>query len=87
MPALAGSLFNEQYAHDPLFSKSMVFDSWVPIMRVLLVGTLNYAVVVALLHYFGNHPLTRLNAFPRSSTNSAGKLPPPSSQRNSSVRP
>jgi hypothetical protein len=31
----------------------MFFDGWVPILRVLLIGTLSYITVVALLRYFG----------------------------------
>jgi len=39
------------------------FDGWVPILRVLLVGTLSYIAVVALLRYFGKRALTKMNAF------------------------
>src|SRR4051812_14800484 len=41
----------------------MFFDGWVPILRVLLIGTLSYIAVVALLRYFGKRALTKMNAF------------------------
>jgi len=41
----------------------MFFEGWVPILRVLLIGTLSYIAVVALLRYFGKRALTKMNAF------------------------
>jgi uncharacterized membrane protein YcaP (DUF421 family) len=38
-------------------------DGWQPIVRVLVIGTLSYVAVVALLRYFGKRALTRMNAF------------------------
>ncbi len=41
----------------------MVFDSWAGLGRVLLVGTLAYAALVAILRISGKRTLTKLNAF------------------------
>ncbi len=41
----------------------MFFDSWGELGRVLLVGTLAYAALVALLRTSGKRTLTKLNAF------------------------
>lgn len=41
----------------------MLFDSWSGLGRVLLVGTLAYAVLVLLLRISGKRTLTKLNAF------------------------
>jgi uncharacterized membrane protein YcaP (DUF421 family) len=41
----------------------MLFDSWVGLGRVLLVGTLAYVVLVFLLRISGKRTLTKLNAF------------------------
>jgi len=41
----------------------MFFEGWVPILRVLLIGTLSYIAVVALLRYSGKRALTKMNAF------------------------
>ena len=38
-------------------------DGWQPIFRVLVIGTLSYIAVVALLRYFGKRALTKMNAF------------------------
>src|SRR3954471_13152425 len=38
-------------------------DGWQPIFRVLVIGTLSYLAVVALLRYFGKRALTKMNAF------------------------
>src|SRR3954447_20537630 len=41
----------------------MFVDGWMPILRVMVVGTLSYIAVVALLRYFGKRALTKMNAF------------------------
>jgi len=38
-------------------------DGWAPIVRVVIIGTLSYIAVVALLRYFGKRALTKMNAF------------------------
>jgi uncharacterized membrane protein YcaP (DUF421 family) len=38
-------------------------DGWAPIIRILIIGTLSYIAVVALLRYFGKRALTKMNAF------------------------
>src|SRR3954468_19394544 len=42
---------------------SMFEDGWVPLVRIAVIGTLSYIVVVALLRYFGKRALTKMNAF------------------------
>ena len=41
----------------------MLFDSWAGIVRVIVVGTMAYAVLVVLLRGFGKRSLAKLNAF------------------------
>lgn len=41
----------------------MFFDGWRPVLRIVVVGTLSYVVVIALLRYFGKRALTKMNAF------------------------
>jgi uncharacterized membrane protein YcaP (DUF421 family) len=41
----------------------MLFDSWEDLLRVLVVGTLAYAGLVALLRVSGKRTLTKMNAF------------------------
>jgi uncharacterized membrane protein YcaP (DUF421 family) len=41
----------------------MFFDSWTGLARVLLVGTLAYVALVAILRISGKRTLTKLNAF------------------------
>jgi uncharacterized membrane protein YcaP (DUF421 family) len=41
----------------------MLFDSWTGLGRVLVVGTLAYVALVAVLHPSGKRTLTKLNAF------------------------
>lgn len=41
----------------------MWFDSWAEILRVLIIGTVSYAVLVALLRVSGKRTLGQLNAF------------------------
>jgi uncharacterized membrane protein YcaP (DUF421 family) len=41
----------------------MFVDGWQPIIRILIVGTLSYVAVIALLRYFGKRALTKMNAF------------------------
>ena len=41
----------------------MWFDSWAEILRVLIIGTVSYAVLVALLSVSGKRTLGQLNAF------------------------
>lgn len=41
----------------------MFQDGWVPLIRIVVVGTLSYIAVVALLRYFGKRALTKMNAF------------------------
>ena len=41
----------------------MFADGWRPILRIAVIGTLSYIVVVALLRYFGKRALTKMNAF------------------------
>ena len=41
----------------------MIFDTWSGLGRVLLVGTLAYAALVAILRISGKRTLTKLNAF------------------------
>lgn len=41
----------------------MIFDSWAGLGRVLLVGVLAYAALVAILRLSGKRTLTKLNAF------------------------
>jgi uncharacterized membrane protein YcaP (DUF421 family) len=41
----------------------MVFDSWAGLGRVLVVGTLAYVALVAILRISGKRTLTKLNAF------------------------
>jgi uncharacterized membrane protein YcaP (DUF421 family) len=41
----------------------MFFDSWLGLARVLIVGTLAYAALVALLRVSGKRTLSKLNAF------------------------
>jgi uncharacterized membrane protein YcaP (DUF421 family) len=43
--------------------KAMLFDSWAGLGRVLLVGSVAYAVLVILLRISGKRTLTKLNAF------------------------
>jgi len=43
--------------------KAMLFESWAGLGRVLLVGSLAYAVLVILLRISGKRTLTKLNAF------------------------
>jgi len=42
---------------------AMIFDSWSSLLRVLVVGTLAYAGLVALLRVSGKRTLAKLNAF------------------------
>jgi uncharacterized membrane protein YcaP (DUF421 family) len=42
---------------------SMFEDGWGPLVRIAVIGTLSYIVVVALLRYFGKRALTKMNAF------------------------
>jgi uncharacterized membrane protein YcaP (DUF421 family) len=42
---------------------AMLFDSWTGLGRVLLVGTLAYVALVAILRISGKRTLTKLNAF------------------------
>ena len=41
----------------------MLFDSWSGLLRVLVVGTLAYGVLVALLRVTGKRTLAKMNAF------------------------
>jgi uncharacterized membrane protein YcaP (DUF421 family) len=41
----------------------MFFDSWFGLLRVLVVGTLAYGALVAMLRMSGKRTLTKLNAF------------------------
>jgi len=41
----------------------MFFDGWRPVARILVVGTLSYIAVIALLRYFGKRALSKMNAF------------------------
>ena len=41
----------------------MIFDSWAGLGRVLLVGLLAYAALIAILRISGKRTLTKLNAF------------------------
>lgn len=41
----------------------MFFDSWFDLLRVLVVGTLAYAVLILFLRLSGKRTLTKLNAF------------------------
>jgi uncharacterized membrane protein YcaP (DUF421 family) len=41
----------------------MFFDSWFGLLRVLVVGTLAYVALVAVLRISGKRTLTKLNAF------------------------
>ncbi|MFH1343507.1 MAG: YetF domain-containing protein [Pseudomonadota bacterium] len=41
----------------------MLFDSWAAIVRVIVIGTLAYVVLVVLLRGFGKRSLSKLNAF------------------------
>jgi uncharacterized membrane protein YcaP (DUF421 family) len=41
----------------------MFFDSWFGLLRVLVVGTLAYVALVAILRISGKRTLTKLNAF------------------------
>lgn len=41
----------------------MFFDSWFGLLRVLVVGTLAYAVLILFLRVSGKRTLTKLNAF------------------------
>ena len=41
----------------------MFFDSWVDLGRVLVVGVLAYAALVAMLRISGNRSLSKMNAF------------------------
>jgi uncharacterized membrane protein YcaP (DUF421 family) len=41
----------------------MIFDTWVGLGRVLVVGTLAYVILVVLLRVSGKRTLTKLNAF------------------------
>lgn len=41
----------------------MLFDSWAGIVRVIVVGTMAYVVLVVLLRGFGKRSLAKLNAF------------------------
>ncbi len=41
----------------------MWFDSWADILRVLIVGTVSYATLVAVLRLSGKRTLSQLNAF------------------------
>ncbi len=42
---------------------SMLFDSWTGLARVLVVGTLAYVALVAILRISGKRTLTKLYAF------------------------
>jgi uncharacterized membrane protein YcaP (DUF421 family) len=44
-------------------NQSMFQDGWVPLVRIVVIGTLSYIAVVALLRYFGKRALTKMNAF------------------------
>jgi uncharacterized membrane protein YcaP (DUF421 family) len=48
---------------DPGRVKSMFFDTWAGLGRVLLVGPLAYVALVAILRISGKRTLTKLNAF------------------------
>ena len=41
----------------------MWFDSWAPVLRVLIVGAVSYATLVAVLRLSGKRTLSQLNAF------------------------
>jgi uncharacterized membrane protein YcaP (DUF421 family) len=41
----------------------MFFDSWFGLLRVLIVGTLSYAALIALLRISGKRSLSKMNAF------------------------
>jgi len=41
----------------------MIFDDWTGLVRVLIVGTLAYGALIAILRVSGKRTLTKLNAF------------------------
>jgi uncharacterized membrane protein YcaP (DUF421 family) len=41
----------------------MWFDSWAPVLRVLIVGTVSYVTLVGVLRLSGKRTLSQLNAF------------------------
>jgi len=41
----------------------MFFDTWFGLLRVLVVGTLSYAALIALLRISGKRSLSKMNAF------------------------
>jgi len=41
----------------------MFFDTWFGLLRVLIVGTLSYAALIALLRISGKRSLSKMNAF------------------------
>ncbi|HKO10741.1 MAG TPA: YetF domain-containing protein [Acidobacteriaceae bacterium] len=43
--------------------KGLFADGWDPIIRIVVIGSLSYFAVVALLRYFGKRALTKMNAF------------------------
>lgn len=43
--------------------KHLFVDGWAPIIRIVVIGTISYIAVVALLRYFGKRALTKMNAF------------------------
>lgn len=44
-------------------SWEMIFDGWAPVIRTLLLGTLGYTALVALLRVSGKRTLSKMNAF------------------------
>ena len=42
---------------------SIFIDGWRPVLRVVIVGTLSYIALIALLRYFGKRALSKMNAF------------------------
>lgn len=41
----------------------MLFSSWMSLLRILVIGTLAYFALVALLRYFGKRALAKMNTF------------------------
>jgi len=41
----------------------MFFDSWFGLLRVIVIGTLAYAALIALLRVSGKRSLSKMNAF------------------------
>jgi uncharacterized membrane protein YcaP (DUF421 family) len=48
---------------DPIEGGEMFFDRWTNLVRVLLLGALAYAGLVAMLRVSGNRTLSKMNAF------------------------